>query len=91
MHRRLPKIGFSNQPFKKTYQVVNLSAIEDRGLKGEIGPEELEKSGLIRKISSPVKILGEGDLTRNLTIKAHKFSQNALEKIAQVGGKAEVI
>ena len=91
MHRRLPKFGFSNQIFRKTFQVVNLGALEERGLEGDIGPEELAKAGLIRKVSAPVKILGKGDLSRNLTIKAHKFSQTALEKITQAGGKVEVI
>ena len=91
MHRRLPKIGFSNQMFRKTYQVVNLGAIEARGLEGEIGPDELEQAGLIRKVAAPVKILGKGDLNRSLTIKAHKFSQTALVKIDQAGGRVEVI
>ena len=91
MHRRLPKFGFSNQIFRKTYQVVNIGSLEERGLEGDVGPEELAQAGLIRKVSAPVKILGKGDLSRNLTIKAHKFSQTALEKITQAGGKGEVI
>jgi len=91
MHRRLPKIGFSNAPFRVTYQVVNLGAIEERGLDGVVGPEELLKSGLIRKLSSPVKVLGDGELTRGITLKANKFSKSAIEKLALVNGKAEVI
>ena len=91
MHRRLPKIGFSNEPFRVTYQVVNIGAIEERGLEGEVGPAELHTSGLIRKMSLPVKILGDGTLSRGITVKAHKFSKSALEKLALVNGKAEVL
>ena len=91
MHRRLPKIGFSNQIFRKTYQIVNLASIDARGLEGEIGPEELVSAGLVKKKSVPIKILGNGDLHRKISIKAHKFSRAAREKIDQAGGKVEVI
>ena len=74
-----------------SYQVVNLGAIDDRGLEGEVGPEELLRSGLIRKLSMPVKILGDGELTRGITLKANKFSKSALEKLALVNGTAEVL
>lgn len=90
LHRRLPKIGFVNR-FRVEYQVVNLSAIEERGFEGEVGPEELRSAGLIRKTGELVKILGEGSLSRGVAIKAHKFSQSALDKISQAGGTAEVI
>ena len=90
MHRRLPKIGFSNL-FKKTYQIVNLADIEARGLEGEVGPEELVHVGLVKKSSIPIKILGNGDLHRKITVKAHKFSRTARQKIDQSGGKVEVI
>ena len=91
MHRRLPKIGFSNRIFRKTYQIVNLASIEARGLEGEVGPEELVNAGLVKKKSVPIKILGNGDLHRIISIKAHKFSRSAREKIDQAGGKVEVI
>lgn len=91
MHRRLPKIGFSNQIFRKTYQIVNLASIDARGLEGEVGPEELVSAGLVKKKSVPIKILGNGDLHRKISIKAHKFSRAAREKIDQAGGKVEVI
>ena len=91
MHRRLPKIGFSNEPFRVTYQVVNVGAIEERGLEGDVGPEELLKAGLIRKGTWPVKILGGGELSRGITVRANKFSKSALEKLAVVNGKAEVL
>ena len=90
LHRRIPKIGFTN-PNKVTYQVVNLGDIEARGLEGAVGPEELNRSGLIRRLLDPVKILGEGELTKSLSLRAHKFSQSACEKIHQAGGQAEVI
>ena len=89
-YRHLPKIGFTN-PFRKTYQIVNLADIEARGLEGEVGPEELSQAGLIKKVAEPVKILGEGDLSRSVTIRAHKFSRSALEKLEKTGGKGEVI
>ncbi len=91
MHRRLPKIGFSNEPFRVTYQVVNIGAVEERGLEGAVGPEELLKAGLIRKLSVPVKILGGGELSRAITIRANRFSKSAREKLAVVNGTAEVI
>ncbi len=91
LYRRLPKRGFTN-PFKKVYALVNvekLNAFED-GM--EITPEVLKEAGVIRKIEKDgVKILGEGNLERKLTIKAHKFTQSATEKIEAAGGKVEVI
>ena len=89
LHRRIPKIGFSNAPFRTVYQVVNTGAIEASGLEGDIGPAELEKAGLIRKASQLVKVLGDGEMTRQVTIRAHAFSKSAREKITQAGGQAE--
>lgn len=89
-YRHMPKIGFTN-PFRKTYQIVNLEAIEAKGLDGEIGPEELLQAGLIKKVAESVKILGEGDISRPVTLRAHRFSRSALEKLEKAGGKAEVI
>jgi len=91
LHRRLPKIGFSNQRFRTVYQVINVGAIEALGLEGPLGPEELKASGLIRKASDPVKVLGGGELTRKVSIRAHAFSQSARDKIAQAGGEAELL
>jgi len=90
-YRHIPKFGFSNHKFKKTYQIVNLEAIEARGLEGEIGPEELKQAGLIKKDTGLVKILGRGNLSRSVTLKAHRFSRSALGKIDKAGSKAEVI
>jgi len=90
-YRHLPKIGFSNERFQVKYQVVNLQAIAERDLQGEIGPAQLQAAGLIRSGGQPVKILGDGTLSQGMTIKAHAFSRSAIEKIEQAGGKAEVI
>lgn len=91
LHRRLPKIGFSNEPFRTTYRVVNVGTIDAAGLEGDIGPDELVKAGLIGRGRLPVKILGQGEVTRPLTVRAHAFSAKASEKITQAGGQSEKI
>ena len=90
LQRRLPKRGFFN-PFRVEMSVVNLSQLEKISESGEIGPEHLAAHGLIGGKHRRVKILGEGSLTRALTIKAHGFSASAKEKIEAAGGKAELI
>lgn len=91
LFRHLPKIRFSNHKFKTTYQIINIQDLDASGLTGEVGPEELVGVGLIKKASGLVKILAQGELTRTLTIRAHKFSSVAAGKIEKAGGKAEVI
>jgi len=88
--RRVPKKGFYCR-FGTKYEVVNLSDIEKRAFEGEVTPEVLRAGGLVRKSRAKVKILGDGELTRALTIKAHAFSRSAREKIESVGGTAEVM
>jgi len=89
--RRIPKRGFVNE-FGKEYQIVNLEAIDRKFEKDEIvDPEILKERGLINKLSVPVKILGEGDLSKPLTIRAHKFSKQAIEKIKKIGAQFELI
>ncbi|AAM25417.1 large subunit ribosomal protein L15 [Caldanaerobacter subterraneus subsp. tengcongensis MB4] len=89
--RRIPKRGFTNI-FKKEYAIVNVGTLEERFEDGaEITPEVLIEKGIIKDVKDGVKILGDGELTKKLTVKAHKFSQSAVEKIQAVGGKAEVI
>jgi len=88
--RKIPKRGFSNFKFKKRYQAVNLedfARIKD----DSITPELLEQAGIIRSKDMPIKILGQGELSRALTVKAHAFSKKAQLLIEQAGGKAEVI
>ena len=91
LYRRLPKIGFSNQRFRRVFQVVNLAEIESRGLEGEVGPAELKGAGLVRKATLPVKVLGSGTLSRPLKVRAHAFSSSAREKIEAAGGSAETL
>ncbi len=87
---RVPKRGFKN-PNKKDYEIVNLKTL-DRVFEAntEVTPEILKERGLVRCISA-VKILGEGELTKPLNIKAHKFSKSAVEKIKAAGGNCEII
>lgn len=90
LQRRLPKRGFHNV-FKKEYALVNLSALEQFADGTVITPVELIQKGLVKKPLDGVKILGNGDLNKPLTIKAHKFSKTAVEKIRSAGGEVEVI
>jgi large subunit ribosomal protein L15 len=93
LYRRLPKLkGFSNAPFKVEYQAVNLDAIGTLFSAGEtVDPAALQAKGLIRKASGKVKVLGRGDISTALTIKAHAFSGTAKEKIAAAGGTVETL
>lgn len=85
---RLPKFGFTNRRFKKVYEIVNIEQLEK--LEGDICPQVLKEKGLIHHTSS-VKILGRGEYTKKLNVKAHKFSQSAQKAIESLGGKVEVI
>ncbi len=88
LHRRLPKRGFTNI-FREEYSIVNLDRISE--LEGDtITLEMLQDSGIASR-GRKVKVLGDGEPGRAITIHAHKFSKSALEKIGQAGGKAEVI
>ncbi len=90
LYRRLPKIGFTNI-FRKEYAVVNLSDLERFDNGTVVNPDVLKEAGLVKAMLSGVKILGNGDLTKNLTVQAHKFSKTAADKIAAAGGKVEVV
>lgn len=90
LYRRLPKVGFTNI-FRKEYAVVNLSDLERFENGTVVNPEVLKEAGLVKAMLGGVKVLGNGDLTKNLTVQAHKFSKTAAEKIAAAGGKVEVI
>ncbi len=92
IYRRLPKRGFNNYRFTKTYQVVNVGALNDFEENAVITSEELLKKGLISDVTVPVKFLGDGEIeVKGLTVKAAKFSATAAEKIQAAGGKAEVL
>ncbi|WP_274365205.1 50S ribosomal protein L15 [Paenibacillus thermotolerans] len=90
LYRRLPKRGFNN-PFRKEYAIVNLDKLNAFADGTEVTPELLLESGIIGNPLAGVKVLGEGELKVKLTIKAHKFSKSAAEKISAAGGTAEVI
>ena len=89
LQRRLPKRGFVN-PFKKDIKVVNVSALNVFEPGSVVDPEVLLNRRLVRKIGDGVKILGKGELTRALTVRAHLFSESAREKIEAAGGTVEV-
>jgi large subunit ribosomal protein L15 len=88
LHRRLPKRGFTNI-FREEYAVVNLDKLAGLG-ETEITPDVLKKAGVVHG-KKPVKILGNGELKTALTVRAHKFSKSAQEKITKAGGKFEVL
>jgi large subunit ribosomal protein L15 len=89
--RRLPKRGFSNHPFKVTYEVVNLEALERFEAGTVVTPELLEETRVCKNATKGVKVLGTGEITKALTVRAHKVSESAKAKIEAAGGKVEVI
>jgi large subunit ribosomal protein L15 len=90
LHRRVPKRGFHN-PFRREYIVVNVDDLAERFEAGTvITPELLRERGIVRA-SGPIKVLARGDIAKALTIRAHRFSGKAQEKIAAAGGSAEVL
>ncbi|MCD8502120.1 MAG: 50S ribosomal protein L15 [Bacillaceae bacterium] len=88
--RRLPKRGFTN-PTRKEYAIVNLETLNrfDEGV--EVTPELLIESGIVKNEKDGIKILGEGNIEKKLTVKAHKFSASAKEAIEAAGGTTEVV
>jgi len=91
LHRRLPKRGFSNYPFRKRYALVNIRDLGKFAADSVVDPATLMEAGLVRKLYDGVKILGDGDLGVPLTIRAHRFSKSAVAKIEAAGGKAETV
>lgn len=90
LYRRIPKRGFTNI-WKKQWAILNVDDLNTFEDGTEITPELLMERGLAKQVKDGIKILGEGTLEKKLTVKAHKFSKTAVEKIESVGGKAEVI
>lgn len=93
--RRIPKRGF-HSPFKKIFQIVNLSTLEKlasdgKAQNGAVNPDMLTRLGVVKKASVPVKILGNGEITAKLTVSAHAFSKSAVQKIETAGGKVHTI
>ena len=90
LHRRIPKRGFHN-PFRVEYEVVNLDTLAERFEAGTVvTPEILVAAGLVTG-SSPIKVLARGEVSKALTVRVHKFSGKAAEKIAAAGGQAEAV
>ncbi|TCS94168.1 50S ribosomal protein L15 [Hazenella coriacea] len=90
IYRRLPKRGFTN-PNRVEYAVINLDVLNRFEDGTEVTPELLLKTGVVRNLKDGLKVLGDGELTKKLTVKANKFSQAATQKIAAAGGATEVI
>lgn len=90
LYRRLPKRGFTNI-FGTQFAEINVEVLNKFEDGAEITPEILKSEGILKKQLDGVKILGNGELAKKLTVKAHKFSKSAVEKIEAAGGKAEVI
>jgi len=88
--RRVPKRGFKN-PFRREYAIVNLRSLERFDGKEPVTLDALKAVGLIAGSATAIKILGEGEIKKALTIRAHKFSRSAVKKIQAQGGKAEVL
>jgi large subunit ribosomal protein L15 len=89
LHRRLPKRGFTNI-FRKEYAILNVGQLEK--LEGDtFTPESLVESGVVKSLKSGLKILGNGELTRKISVRANLFSKSALDNIQKAGGGAEVI
>src|SRR5262249_26469823 len=87
LHMRLPKLKGFNNPFRVEYQAINLDTLEECGL-DEVTPEALHEHGLVHK-GALVKILGRGELSRSITVKAHAFSKSAEAAITAAGGSTE--
>ncbi len=92
LFRRVPKRGFNNKRFETRYAIINLSDLNSFFNDGDVvTPEILKERGIIKKPLSGIKVLGNGNLEKKLTIKANIFSSSAVSKIESAGGKAEVI
>ena len=98
LYRRLPKRGMGRghkgnmcSHVKVSYAVVNLGGLDLFDSGGEVGPAELMEKGLVKTVRKPIKILGNGELSKSLTVRAQAFSASAARKIEEAGGKAEVV
>ena len=91
LHRRIPKRGFHN-PFRVEYAVVNLDALAERFAEGaDVTPDLMRAIGLVRDARLPIKVLARGEMSKKLSVQAHKFSGKAAEKIAAAGGSAQIL
>lgn len=90
LYRRIPKRGFTNI-WGTEYSIINVDDLNRFEAGTIVTPELLEEAGVVKQVKDGIKILGEGSLEKNITVRAHKFSKTAIEKIESAGGKAEVI
>lgn len=91
LYRRLPKRGFTNDVFKKEYAIINVELLDKFNDGDTVSIETLMEQGIVKKELCGLKVLGRGEITKKLTVKAAIFSAGAKEKIEAAGGKAEVI
>ena len=91
LYRRIPKRGFTNAKFKTVYAVINVADLIVFEVGTVVTPALLKETGLVKNQLDGIKVLGNGNLEKKLTIQANKFSASALEKIKEAGSKAEVI
>ena len=90
LYRRIPKRGFTNI-WATEYTTLNVDVLNRFEAGTVVTPQLLEEAGLVKQVKDGIKILGNGNLEKNITVQAHKFSKTAIEKIESAGGKAEVI
>ncbi|UCF38085.1 MAG: 50S ribosomal protein L15 [Acidobacteriota bacterium] len=90
LYRRLPKRGFTN-PFRKNFYVMNVRDLNQFEDGTEVSPQTLIEGKLVKSVQDGLRILGEGELTKKLTVRAHHFSESAKQKIEAAGGSVEVI
>lgn len=91
LYRRLPKRGFSNHEFKIKYATINVSDLNIFEEGTLVTPVLLKEVGLVKKQLDGIKVLGNGEINKKLTVQAHKFSKSAIEKLEESGSKIEVI
>ena len=91
LYRRVPKVGFNNVNFANNYNVVSLTMLNNVKASGEIDVNKLNELGLIENIKWPVKIIGNASISKNLVIKANKFSEGAIKAIEASGAKYELV
>src|SRR5262250_3658479 len=87
LHRRIPKRGFTNAPFRKEFSTINVSDLAKFEKGSKVGPQELLDSGVVRKLATHgLRVLGDGEVDRALHVSAHHFTKGAREKITKAGG-----
>ncbi|MDD4495184.1 MAG: 50S ribosomal protein L15 [Eubacteriales bacterium] len=91
LYRRMPKRGFNNVRFAKKYAEINVGKLNDFEDGTVVNAELLRESGLIKKLFDGLRVLGDGELNKKLTVEAAKFTASASKKIEDAGGKAEVV